>query len=531
MAEFRDTRGAGGRFATGRHAGALIPLFSIPSASSWGIGEIADLPKLARWLEAAALDFVQILPVNEMAEGQNSPYSALTAMALDPIFIAVGELDEFRRMGGERALDAEAREQLEAVRHAASIDYATVRPLKLRALRGAYHRFLQDDWRAGSPRGEAFQAFVERERWWVDDYALFRALHDDHGKRAWLDWPPALGLRAAAALDEARRRLRDAILYYMWVQWVADAQWQQARRDCAPVGIFGDFPFVVGTDSADVWARQHEFRIDVSVGVPPDAFSESGQDWGLPAYRWDVVAAGGDEWIRQRAARCAELYDGFRIDHLVGFYRTYMRERDGTARFEPPDEPAQLAQGERLMACFAESGARLIAEDLGTVPDFVRLSLARLRIPGMKVLRWERHWTVQGQPFRDPSEYPADSVATSGTHDTEPVAEWWDAADDDERRLACEIPALREAGCSLEEPFSPRLRDAVLSALYSSGSDLLIVPVPDIFGWRDRVNTPALVSGSNWTWRLPFPVDALGQLAEARERAGFLRDLSGRYGR
>jgi 4-alpha-glucanotransferase len=317
----------------------------------------------------------------------------------------------------------------------------------------------------------------------------------------------------------------------MWLQWVADGQWQQARRDCGSVGVFGDFPFVVGADSADVWARQHEFRVQASVGVPPDAFSETGQDWGLPAYRWDVVAASGDEWLRQRASRCAALFDGFRIDHLVGFYRMYMRERDGTAHFEPPDERSQLAQGERLMARFAEAGSRLIAEDLGTVPDFVRQSLARLRLPGMKVLRWERHWNVGGQPFRDPADYPADSVATSGTHDTDSFAEWWDAAPFDERRRVCEIPALRNAGCSPAEPFSPKVRDALLDALYSSGSDLLILPVQDIFGWSDRVNTPAVVSDANWTWRLPFPVDAIDDLPEAQERAVFLRRLATTHGR
>jgi 4-alpha-glucanotransferase len=524
-------KGVARRFGSGRHAGALVPLFSIPSASSWGIGEIADLPRLARWLDAAGLDFVQILPVNEMAEGQNSPYSALTAMGIDPIFIAVNDLEEFQRMGGEESLAPDERGQLDAARRSPSIDYAAARRLKLRVLRAAFDRFLEHDWRGGSARGAALQAFAERERWWVDDYALFRSLHDEHERRPWVDWQAALGRRDPAAVEEARRRLGGPILYYMWVQWVAHEQWQLARTQCAAVGIFGDFPFVVGTDSADVWARQHEFRIDVSVGVPPDAFSETGQDWGLPAYRWDVVAAGGDEWIRQRAARCAELFDGFRIDHLVGFYRTYMRDRDGAARFEPPDEPSQLAQGERLMARFAECGARLIAEDLGTVPDFVRESLARLRLPGMKVLRWERQWKTHGQPFRDPAEYPADSVATTGTHDTETIAEWWDAADADERRRACEIPALGDAGCSPDDPFAPRLRDALLAALYSSGSDLLIVPVQDIFGWRDRVNTPASVSDSNWTWRLPFPVDALDRLPEARERAAFLRGLAKKYGR
>jgi hypothetical protein len=115
--------------------------------------------------------------------------------------------------------------------------------------------------------------------------------------------------------------------------------------------------------------------VDVSVGVPPDAFSETGQDWGLPGYRWDVMAPGGYEWLRQRVRRCTELYDGFRIDHLVGFYRTYVKAQDGTSAFWPDDEGAQLAQGERLIEVFGSTGARIIAEDLGTVPDFVRESL------------------------------------------------------------------------------------------------------------------------------------------------------------
>jgi 4-alpha-glucanotransferase len=520
-----------GRFASGRHAGALIPLFSIPSSSSWGVGEIPDLPRFARWLEMGGLRFVQLLPVNEMAEGQNSPYSALTAMAIDPIFISVNDLPEFHESGGEPALPPGERACLDEVRRAAPVDYPRVRALKSRVFREAFDMFISREWRAGSARAASFRGFIERERWWVDDYALYRALHDDNAKRSWLDWEPDLSRRTPAALDDARRRLESHILYYMWLQWVADEQWQAARRACGRVGIFGDFPFVVGADSADVWARQHEFRVEASVGVPPDAFSETGQDWGLPAYRWDVVAAGGDEWLRQRASRCAELFDGFRIDHLVGFYRTYMREPDGTAHFEPPDEPSQLALGERLMALFAETGSRLIAEDLGTVPDFVRESLARLRLPGMKVLRWERHWNSEGQPFRDPALYPADSVATSGTHDTETHAGWWEAADIDERRRACEIPALRDAGCRPDEPFSAKLRDALLAALYASGSDLLILPVQDIFGWRDRVNTPALVSDENWSWRLPFPVDRMPSLPEAQERAGFLKQLTLIHGR
>jgi 4-alpha-glucanotransferase len=521
----------GGRFASGRHSGALVPLFSIPSRRSWGIGEILDVPIFARWLAAAGLDIVQLLPVNEMQEGQNSPYSALSAMAIDPIFIAVHELEDFIDSGGEASLNPPDRRYIDEARAAGRVQHELVRRAKTHALRSAFVHFLQRHWTPMTVRAGEFRDFRERERWWLDDYGLFRALHEEHQARYWLEWEPELRDREPTAVAAARERLAPAILYYEYLQWVADEQWQRARRECGDVGIFGDFPFMVSGHSADVWARQHEFRLDASTGVPPDAFSETGQDWGLPVYRWDVMEPAGYEWIRQRARRCTELYDGFRIDHLVGFYRTFYRERDGTTHFIPEGEPQQRDQGERLMALFAESGARIIVEDLGTVPDFVRHSLARLSLPGLKVLRWEREWHLEGQPFRDPLCYPRDSVATSGTHDNEPLAEWWDCGGPDARRCARDIPLLRHAACSPNEPFSPRLRDALLEVLFASGSDLTLLPVQDVFGWRDRINTPAIVSDANWTWRVPWPVEDLMSQPEALERAQFLRTLADRYGR
>ncbi len=514
------------RFGQGRHAGALVPLFSIPSRASWGVGEIGDLPRFARWLDAAGLDIVQILPVNEMSDGQNSPYSAMSAMAIDPVYIAVGEVEEFVAEGGEASLSAAEQADLAIARSAPAVDYHRVRALKSRALRDAFARF-----EAGSPRANTFRAFTERERWWLDEYTLFRALHTEHESRYWLEWEPGLRSRQAPALEEARRRLGTAMRYYAWLQWIADEQWQRARHACGRVGIFGDFPFMVSGDSADVWARQHEFRLDASVGVPPDAFSKTGQDWGLPAYRWDVMAEGDYEWLRHRARRCRDLYDGFRVDHLVGFYRTYIRERDRTAHFVPPDEPDQLAQGERVLALLADSGSHIIAEDLGVVPDFVRESLVRLGVPGLKVLRWERDWHDDDKPFLDPATYPETSVAISGTHDTESVAEWWDSADDEERTAVVELPSLAAAGCRAGDGYSDTVRDALIEALFAAGSGTLLLPVQDVFGWRDRVNTPAVVDDVNWTWRLPWPVDDLMTETSAVERAGFLRALAGRYGR
>jgi 4-alpha-glucanotransferase len=371
---------------------------------------------------------------------------------------------------------------------------------------------------------------MERERWWLDDYALYRALHHEHQGRYWLEWDEGIRHRLPDALTEARQRLSREVLYRSWLQWVAGEQWQRARRDCSGVAIFGDFPFVVSGDSADVWARQHEFRLDASVGTPPDAFSATGQNWGLPVYRWDVMAP-DFEWLRQRARRSDELYDGFRVDHLVGFFRTYVRERDGSAAFVPPDAPSQTAQGERLLVLFGESGAHIVAEDLGSVPEFVRESMARLEVPGYKVLRWERCWDQPGKPFRDPATYPAVSLATSSTHDTETLAEWWDTAPAEERTALAGIPSLRERGCDPGVEFCDSVRDGLLRALCAAGSNLVLIPVQDIFGWRDRINTPAVVDDANWTWRLPWPVDELHSQPIAQERAEFLRATIAQCGR
>jgi 4-alpha-glucanotransferase len=515
-----------GRFAEGRHAGALVPLFSVPSRTSWGIGEIPDLARLARWLTSAGLDIVQLLPVNEMADGQNSPYSALSAMAIDPIYIAVGEIEEFADAGGEASLPSEDRGDLDQARAATAVDYRRVRALKARALGHAFARFDECQWRTDSARAQAFRSFRDRERWWLDDYALFRALHRENDGRYWTEWEPGLRDRDPAAMDEARRRLSTESRYYAWLQWVADEQWQRARRDAAPVGMFGDFPFMVSGDSADVWARQPQFRLDASVGVPPDAFSETGQDWGLPVYRWDVVAETGYEWLQQRARRCVELYDGFRIDHLVGFYRTFVREARGTTFFVPADEPSQIAQGERVLSVIRDSGARVIAEDLGVVPDFVRESLRRQGVPGLKVLRWEREWHADAQPFRDPSSYPALSVATTGTHDTETLAEWWDSTVEGERESIAQLPVFRAAGGLSSTPFSDATRDALIATLFAAGSDILLLPVQDIFGWRARINVPAIVDEVNWTWRLPWPVEDLMTEPSAVDRAALLRSLA-----
>jgi 4-alpha-glucanotransferase len=510
-----------------KHTGVSIPLFSSTSSLSWGIGELPDIAPLTSWLAACGCDRLMLLPIGTMGPGETSPYSAASAMAIDPIYIGVASVPDFERVGGLASLSRQARADLDEVRAPlAAIQYDRIRPLKEEALDRAFASFLREEWEQHTTRASSLAAYIRRERWWLDDYALFQAIAATQRHASWREWPAPWRDREAPALDAARRQLARRILQHQYLQWIAEEQWQTARAAAAAhgVAIFGDVPFVVNLHSADVWARSDEFLLDVSVGVPPDAFSATGQDWGLPAYRWDLVAERGYEWIGQRARRMAALFSGVRIDHIIGFYRTYGRPPEGEPFFMPAHEDAQQRQGETIVQIFKDTGALLIAEDLGTVPDMLRPSLARLGVAGCKVLRWERDWGAPGRPFVDPASYPPLSCAMTGTHDTDPLAEWWDRAPMEERTAMLDLPLLKARGLvDPSQPWNAALRDGLLALACSAGSDELFIAIHDIFGWRERINLPATVGAHNWTWRMPWPVDRLADVPEAEARARWCR--------
>jgi 4-alpha-glucanotransferase len=520
-----------------RRAGLLIPLFSFPSSSSWGIGDIGDVAAMTRWLTGAGQRVLQLLPLNEMAAGGQSPYSALSAMAIDPIYIRMQDVAEFVALGGEESLSRGDRGVLERVRQASTVDYQSIRRLKLSALTAAFARFLDAEWTRTTPRAAAMAAYLADQSWWVDDYALYRAIQHRESMRPWTEWAEDVRRRDPDAMSRARAELSESVLFFQYLQWLADVQWRDARAAARAHGVslFGDMPFMVNGDSADVWMRQHQFRLDMSVGAPPDTFSATGQNWGVPAYDWDLMAADGFGWLRERARRGAALFDGYRVDHLVGFYRTYCRPRDGRAPFfSPASRPKQLRLGESVLRVFAEPGAEIIAEDLGTVPDFVRLSLTRLGVPGYRVLRWEREWASDGQPFLDPQTYPETSVVASGTHDTEPMETWWRQAPAAEREQVARLSianTFRSDGGLAEASYETVVRDVLLETIYAARSALVLNVVQDVFGWRDRINDPSVVADTNWVFRIPWFTDRLDDIPEARERQARLRQWSERYGR
>ena len=502
-----------------RQTGIGVPLFSLTSSRSWGIGEFADLPAFGAWCAAAGQSYVQLLPLNEISPGETSPYSSMTAMALDPLYIHVPDVPEFLASGGEAALTDAQRAVLVAVRAATRVRYADVRELKRQCLWAAYIRFRDEELPRDTARARDFRAYASRESWWLDAYTTFRAIHAAEQERAWWDWPLGLAYADPEALRQANAAHADDRQYRAYLQWIAEAQWQAARA-AAGVRVFGDLPFMVSGDSPDVWARKDEFMLDATVGVPPDAFSETGQDWGLPPWRWDVMQGTGFQWMRARARRTAALFDGVRIDHLVGLYRIYVRPTDEARPkvFSPPDERSESLLGAKLLGIYLASGVEVIAEDLGTVPEFVRWSMARLGVPGFKVMRWERAWNEPGQPFIDPGAYPETSVALSGTHDTESLAQWWRDLAETDRASWLALPSM-QGGAALTASFEPDVRDVLLRGLLASASRYVMFPLQDVFGWDVRVNTPATVNDQNWTWRVPVPVDRWTESVEWTERA------------
>ncbi|WP_438043171.1 4-alpha-glucanotransferase [Sorangium sp. So ce128] len=525
--------GPGSR-ARRRIAGVTVPLFSLRSDRSWGIGEIGDLPEFAAWMRAAGLRLVQLLPLGEVSGGETSPYMALSAFGIDPMFISLSAVPELpaERLGEALGDDLGA---LDRARSSARVDYDLVRRVKGRALRFAFDVFEREHHAKQTPRAAELGEFVKRQSDWLPDYAQFRAFKDAFEGRAWWDWPEAIRERRPEALEALRRERARDILYYEYVQWLAHAQWEAARADLRGKGveIMGDLPFMVSRDSADVWAHQGEFRHDMTVGAPPDQFDTEGQRWGLPPYFWARMRENDFAWLRRRCRYTGLLYDRFRIDHLVGFYRTYIFPEQGSqgqggerprATFDPAEEPEQREHGNRvvgaMLAGAAETGAQLVAEDLGAVPGWVRESLTELGVPGYKVLIWEKDDVV----FKDPSQYPALSVACFGTHDTDSVVVWWESRDDRERAGVLDLPQLAPRRQELGREFTKETHRALLDLILGSKSELVLLLLQDVLATRDRINVPGTVGPQNWSLRLPAPPAALDRDPEVRAALDRVRE-------
>ncbi len=543
-----------------RVAGLMIPLFSLRTADDLGRGEIGGLVPMADFALATGHRMLQLLPIDETAPGETSPYSAMSVLAIDPLYISlrgldVADVNAVDRTGVVDAARVNVADSTAGGIDAADLDAARVRVgrgdptdnvasgdppdhLKLYAekaklLRKSFDRFVA---KASASERSAFDEFQQRNHHWLRDYTLFRALKERFRWSEWATWPDRLDRHEPAALAIAERELARELSFYAYVQFVAHRQWREMRIELARRGVLlgGDLAFSPGRESAEVWANQQMFDLTRTVGAPPDAFSATGQRWGLPMPDWTQMRATGFSLIRTRVRHARELFDLLRIDHVVGLFRTFAFGADPKApgAFDPPDELAQRAQGEEIIRAAKEEGGplQIFAEDLGVIPPFVRIALTELGLPGYRVMRWERQWDAPGQPFIKPASYPELSVATTGTHDTDTMAEWWPAAAKDERLQF--VKSLGGNAIDLKrDDLDERAIDAIIGSLYSAPSRIAITPVQDLFGWDARINTPGTVNDANWKWRLPFSLDRFAHDSKIVRRAAALRAIAARSGR
>ena len=472
-----------------RAGGILMHITSLPSP--FGIGDIGPAAwRFVDWLAESNQRYWQILPLNPTSpEYDHSPYQSISAFAANPLLISPALLAR------DGLLD---REDLQGFpgQSGTRVEFNPVVEFKSRLLSNACDRFREKGLSAG------FRAFCARENGWLDDFTLFRVLKEAFGKTAWHQWPEPVRMHHPDALNEVRHTLADRIENEKILQYLFARQWQALRGWCRRknVRIIGDLPIYVQHDSADVWAHPHLFKLDdhgnpVSVsGVPPDYFSETGQLWGSPIYRWDVMEQQGFDWWVDRIARNLELFEIIRIDHFRGLVAFWEVAAGETTAIHGEWRPAPVwAFLNRLRNRFPFMP--FIAEDLGTITADVREVIGHFGLPGMRVLQFGMDGGLPGNPHA-PHNYPRHCIAYTGTHDNNTSRGWFEKEADEEMKNRL----MRYAGCR----FSPeRAHETMIRLVMGSVADTAIFPVQDILGLGEdaRMNRPGLGNG-NWRWRL-----------------------------
>ncbi len=501
--------------------GLCTPVASVRSERDCGVGDVADLEALVDWASEAGASLVQVLPVNDMGTGC-VPYAAISAFALDPIYVA---LDRVEAVRSDPALMHRVREAGARLNRAPRVDFEAVRREKEAILAEAWAR----------ARGPDLRAELDRFRGhnpWLEPYALFRVIREAEGHRSWEEWAGRIGEAERARV--AREHAED-LERVCFTQWVLDRQWREALAHARARGVrlVGDVPILVGRDSADVWEHPELFRLDTSAGAPPDLYAEDGQNWGFPTYEWAAHRDTGFAWWRARLRQAERYFDLYRMDHVVGFFRIWTipaGERGGRrGRFVPEDEREWGRHGREILeAMLGATGMLPLAEDLGTIPPVCRETLRDLGICGLKIQRWERDWDGDGH-FVAPRDYSPLSVAMLSTHDSETFAGWWEAFPEDRQRL---YEAAGFAGRAPER-LDPGLHAEFVRWFSGAGSVFLILMVQDVLAplgrlpgspAEHRINVPGVVNDVNWRWRWPVEVE---RLREDREGTARLREWVG----
>lgn len=466
-----------------RSSGVLMHISSLPSP--YGIGTMGkEARKFADFLEKSGQKYWQILPICPTSYG-DSPYQSFSSFAGNPYFIDLEYLCKDKLLTKKECGSFHWGDDIH------SVDYGVLYQSRYQLLKKAYARFLKQE-------PEDFAIFCEEEADWLEEYALFMALKDANGGAAWFEWEKDLKTRKPEAIAAAREEYAEDIKFYQMLQYLFFQQWRDLKAYINGLGIeiIGDVPIYVAGDSADVWANPEQFYLDENLdpidvaGCPPDAFSEEGQLWGNPLFRWDVMKKDDYAWWTKRVAAMSKLYDVVRIDHFRGF--------DSYYAIPAGDENAKNGEwrqgpGMDLFHTLERKLGRLniIVEDLGFLTPSVLKLVKDSGFPGMKVIQFAFD-SREGSDYL-PHNYPAHCVVYTGTHDNDTILGWMKSAPKKSVKFAKEYLNLTK-----EEGYNW----GMMRGAWASVGELAIVPMQDLIGvgGEGRMNTPSTL-GENWKWR------------------------------
>ena len=483
-----------------------MPITSLPSR--YGVGCFSkEAYEFVDFLVEAGQRYWQILPLGPTSYG-DSPYQSFSTFAGNPYFIDLEQLIE------EGVLTEKECRACDFGSDPEKVDYGKLYKSRFRLLRSAYER-------SHVEQNEEFHAFLEHERYWLKDYAIFMAVKDRFEGHSWNEWAEDIRLRFAYSLDYYQRELYFDIEFYEYMQFLFFKQWKSLKEYANGKGIqiIGDIPIYVAYDSADAWAHPELFQFDeqrqpVAVaGCPPDGFSATGQLWGNPLYRWEHHRETGYGWWVQRISKCFELYDMVRIDHFRGFDEYYfIPYGDTTAEFGHWEK----GPGYDIFKVMKEKLGKkaVIAEDLGFLTPSVLKLVKKTGYPGMKILQFAFDSREESDYL--PHNYTCNSVVYTGTHDNDTTMGWFDALNRKDKSFAKRYLNIT----SRKDVHWEFIRAALASV-----SDTAIIPMQDYLGLgaEARINIPSTL-GNNWKWRM---LD--GQLTD--ELAEKIRTMTKLYGR
>lgn len=482
-----------------RHHGICIPLFSLHSAKSCGIGEYLDLIPLIKWCRDLGMDVIQLLPLNDIGL-ETSPYNSLSANALNPIHISLSALP-----GIEKVPDYQAK--LGKIRYwnrTNRIKYHIVRELKFSFFR-EYIPLVYEDF-CTTPE---YRSFLEQNKW-IEPYALFKAIKEEQLWKNWEDWPNHLKSPSERGYQDLLQQHQKVCQIHEFLQFICYKQLEEVKRIANEQGVYikGDIPILISRDSADVWHQRQYFLLHIAAGAPPDMYTREGQYWGFPIYDWEELEKNDFEWWRTRLQIASHLYNLYRIDHVVGFFRMWaipLGKQAKEGSFIPASENEWIPTGRKLMEMMLKTAPILpIGEDLGLVPNEVKHCLYELGICGTKMMRWERRWETDGG-FIPIEEYQPMTMTTVSTHDSDTLQLWW-------RHFPKEAKLFSEFKGWDYKPFLTSSRHKqILWDSHHSGSlfhiNLLqeyLALFPELISPNphdERVNIPGKILDTNWTYR------------------------------